>query len=54
MVALGLTTLALPFCLAIPPEGLTTLVLLLCLSCVMDSGFVGLMLSDSAEGNKID
>ena len=54
IVALGLTTLALPLCLAIPPEGLTTFVLPLCLSRVMDSGFVGLMLSDSTESNKID
>ena len=54
MVALGLTTLALPLFLVIPPEGLTTLVLPLCLSRMMGSGFVGLMLSNSAEGNEID
>ena len=50
----GLKTLALPFHLVILPKGLTTLVLPLRLSRMMDSGFVDLMLSNSAESNKID
>ena len=44
---LGLT-LALPLYLAIPPEGLTLLALPLLLSRMMEGGFVGLMLSNSA------
>ena len=51
---LELDNTCLAFSLAIPPEGLTTLVLPLFLSRMMVGGFVGLMLSNSVESNKID